>query len=111
MKMPIRYIRYAEGHPLPGADDFANSLHELRSPPRMKICYNSSDPAGTEGALIIGAASLSNSRTRIPVGTANCALEHAGQYLTIRVSTPAGTSFPGGEHGDHSQTLRGPGRA
>ena len=87
--------------------EFANSRHELRSPPRMKICYNSSNPAGTEVALIIGATSLSNSRTRTPVGTANCAPEHAGQYLTIWVSTPAGTSCPGGEHGNYSRTLRG----
>jgi hypothetical protein len=55
-------------------NDFAISRHDLLSPPRMKMWYNSGCVAGPEVVFDISAANLSISRTRIPAGTANCRL-------------------------------------
>src|SRR4029453_17546184 len=50
----------------PRENEFATSLHDWRSPPGMKMWYNSGCAAGPEVAFDTSAPSLSTSRTRSP---------------------------------------------
>jgi hypothetical protein len=54
--------------------EFATSRHDLLSPPRMNMWYNSGCAAGPEVVFDTSALSLSTCRTRIPAGTTNCRL-------------------------------------
>jgi hypothetical protein len=55
-------------------NDFASSLHDRWSPPRMNMWYNSGRAAGSEVVFDSGALSLTSRRTQIPAGTAHCRL-------------------------------------